>query len=146
MRACRPYLWRNGRSLHLVEQRAYLCKMLDVCTIWVYGVIAFRTCREALDDELPSDPQVNLEMKAPRNRVFPQLPEWCFSTISLFLTWISLPQGTSWSWTLQNWGVLRWGARDLHSRIPNQLVEREAVPSKRKRAANTEQRLLPPDS
>lgn len=35
MQICPAYLWRNGRTLHLVEQRADLCEFLDVCTIWV---------------------------------------------------------------------------------------------------------------
>lgn len=71
MRACRAYLRRNAGSQHLVEQCAYLPKMLDMYTIWVEGVLAFRPRREGLDNELPSDPQVNLEMKFSGNRVFP---------------------------------------------------------------------------
>ena len=69
---CSPtYLWRNGRSLHLVQQCPDLSKIFDMCPIWVQGPTALCICRKRLDDEFLSGPRVDLEVEVPRNRVFP---------------------------------------------------------------------------
>ena len=79
---CLPaYLWRNGRSLHLVQQCPDLSKILDVCPIWVQGPTAFCACWKRVDDEFLNAARVNLEVEVPRNRVFPQLSECCPSVI-----------------------------------------------------------------
>ena len=77
--ACTTYVWRDGRALHLVEQRADLRQILEVGAVWVQGAVAFRACWERRDDEFLDATRVHLEVEVPRDRVLPQLRERAFS-------------------------------------------------------------------